>query len=354
LNIFKAWRWFFKFGVVDETDTGTDELDLDDVAPVDDAENTTEEAETTETVEEFIDKATDEPLTEEKEEVKPEVKAEEPKVEEKPKEGLTDADLAPLNSKNPATNERFEKLVNNYKELQTKVQEYETVKTENEAYKQSFQALEQLGFNDEGAAQSLLEFSQYRNAIKTGDVETFRVMLENEIQQFELLTGKRVNVATRGIDKYEDLRQKVDSQQISEDDAAQLARMRRLEERATIARQTQYQQATAQQEIEQITEKAVVDVKSYRDTLMRQDPDAKAVFDALTPFLPEILDSFPPQQWLKALETNYKATKAAMVKAQPPKQTFTPLRANSSKGGKPMFKSVAEEVDFLVDDDNWG
>jgi hypothetical protein len=350
LNIFKAWQWFFKFGIVDEGDAGTAELELDDKPLETEAEPEAE----VESIDDFIDKAVDEPLTEEpKAEKKPEEPKQEEVKEEKPKEGLTDDDLAPLNSKNPATNERFEKLVTNYKELQTKVQDFEAVKSENDYYKQSFQALEQLGFNDEGAAQSLVEFSQYRNAIKSGDVETFRAMLENEIQQFELITGKRVNVATSGIDKYQDLREKVNAQQISEDDAAQLARMRRLEERATIANQTQYQQATQQQELERITEQAVTDVKSFRETLMKQDPDAKAVFDALTPYLPEILDNFPPQQWIKAIETNYKATKAAMLKAQPQKQTFAPLRANSAKGGKPVFKSVSEEIDYLVDDENW-
>lgn len=354
MNIFKAWQLFFKFGVVDETDAGTAELELEEDATVVDGDTEAEPSEPVETVEEFIDKAVDEPLTEP---VAEEPKAEEPKPEatkeEKPKEGLTDADLAPLNSKNPATNERFDKLVNSYKELQTKVQDFEQVKNENEYYKQSFQALEQLGFNDEGAAQSLVEFSQYRNAIKSGDVETFRAMLENEIQQFELMTGKRVNIATSGIDKYQDLRERVNAKQISEDDAAQLARMRRLEERAAVANQTQYQQISQQQELERIEEKAVNDVKAYREQILKQDPDAKAVFEAIMPYLPEILDSFPPQQWLKALETNYKSTKAAMLKAQPQKQTFAPLRANSAKGGKPVFKSVDEFIDHELDDENW-
>lgn len=335
---------------MDEADAGTVDLDLDDDLPVDDVAVVEE----VETVDEFIDKAVDEPLTEPTAE---EPKAEEPKPEEakeeKPKEGLTDADLAPLNSKNPATNERFEKLVTNYKDLQTKVQDFEQVRSENEYYKQSFQALEQLGFNDDDAAQSLVEFSQYRNAIRSGDVDTFRSMLENEIQQFELITGKRVNIATSGIDKYQDLRERVNAQQISEDDAAQLARMRRLEERASVANQTQYQQITQQQELDRITERAVVDVKTYRETLMKQDPDAKAVFEVLMPHLPGILEDFPPQQWMKAIESNYKATKAAMVKSQAPKQTFAPLRANSAKGGKPVFKSVDDFIDHELDDENW-
>lgn len=342
MKLIKFWLNYFKFGIVEE------DLTAVEADPVIDTPLVEEPAEPVETADDYVDKATD--LVDElkpNEEVKPELEKEAEKLEKKP---LSDEDLKPLNSTNKSTNERFEKLTSSYREVTA---ENEQLKQKYDTAEAAFADLRQLGFDDDNSIQSLVEFSEYRNAIKSGDADKFSQMIANEIQQFELMTGKRVNVNTSGIDKYQDLRERVDAKQISEEDALRLARFNNLEERAAIQNQTRYNEVTERQQQEQAINTAYDSVLSIQNNLQKTDPDYQVVVNAMQPFIAELTQSLPPAQWAKAIEVNYKVTKAALLNLQPAKQTFAPLRANSAKGGKPVFKTVDEQIAHELDDENW-
>lgn len=344
MKLFNFWLSLFKFSIVE-----------DDVATeVEQGDESVDEVVTDEpkqTVEDFIDDAVN-VLDEPKPVEKPAEAAEVPKTEEK-KGALTDDDLKPLDSKNKATNERFEKLTQGYKELESRVANYEQLEQKAQGYEKAFDELQKLGFNDDDSAQSLIEFSEYRNIIKSGDVDKFQQVLAKEIQQFELYTGKKINIQASALDGYQDLKQRVERQELSEADAIKIARLESLENRASIQNQTQYNQINEEQHRQQENARVEQDVLSLQTNLQKTDPDYQSVVNAMQSELQEITRSLPASQWAKTIEIVYKAKKAALVQAQPQKQSFAPLRANSAKGGKPVFKTVDEQIAYDLDDENW-
>lgn len=346
MNIIKFFLNFCRFNVVEE-----------DVSAIEVDEAVVKEVEPIESTEEFVEKSLqDEAFNQEPvvEEIKPDVVEETPVVDKKI---ITDKDLEPLNTGNKATNERFQRLTDGYKEKEAEFnqlsQQFEQKQVELQQHQSSFDALQQLGFNDAESAQSLIEFSQYRNAIKSGDVNTFTAMLAQEIQQFELAIGKRVNLNVSGIDKYDDLRQRVDNQELTEQDALRLARLNALEERAGINQQLNYQQSNNEQQQEQAINQASQEIVRFKDYLQKNDPDFQKVVQVLQPHLDSIVGNLHPSQWLAAIETNYKLTKDAMLKSQPARTVISPLRANSAPSGKPVFKTGDELVSHELSDENW-
>ena len=346
MKLLQYWLNFFTLSVVENDVSGSVD---DDITETDEPKEKPKQ-----TVDEFIDEATDDldAALVEKPVEKPTEPVEQAKTDDK-KTPLTDDDLKPLDSKNKATNERFEKLTQGYKELESRVANYEQLEQKAQGYEQAFAELQNLGFNDGDSAQSLIEFSEYRNALKSGDVEKFKQIVANEIQQFELYTGKRINIQASGLDGDQELQQRVQRQELSEDDAIKIARLNNLEKRASIQNQTQYNQQTEQQFREQENARVEQDVLTLQTNLQKTDPDYQAVVGAMQSELQEITRSLPPAQWAKTIEIVYNAKKAALVQAQPQKQGFTPLRANSAKGGKPVFKTVDEQIAYDLDDDNW-
>lgn len=355
MNIVKFLSNFYSFNVV-EYDV-SNALDSDEVLTDDAPSAEAEPAD--ETADQFVEKALqDEAFNKEAEAPAAEVIAPEAdKPIEAPKKEITDKDLEPLNTGNKATNERFQRLTDGYKEKDAALieagQKFEASQAELQQHQSSFDALQQLGFNDADSAQSLIDFSQYRNAIKSGDVNTFTAMLAQEIQNFEIASGQKVNLNVSGIDKYGDLRQRVDNQELSEQDALRLARLNALEERATVNQQLQYQNNNNEQQQEQAMSHASQEITRFKDYLQKNDPDFQKVVQVLQPHLDSIVGNLHPSQWLNAIETNYKLTKDAMTRAQPARSTISPLRANSAAGGKPLFKTGDELAAHELSDDNW-
>lgn len=340
MKLLKNWLSIFQLNMADDdVSSEPDDTELDE-APK-------------QTVDEYVEeavKALDEPKVEEPKIEEP--KTEQPKQEEK-KGQLTEDDLRPLDSKNINSNERFEKLTTSYKELAVRVADYEQLEQKSQGYEQAFNELQQLGFNDDESANSLVAFSEYRKTLQSGDVQKFQQAISNEIAQFELYTGKKVNIQASGLDGYEELKQRVERQELSEDDAIKIARLNNLESRASIQNQTQYQQQNEEQNRQQENirvEQSITDLQAH---LQKTDPDYQAVRSTMDAELQEIARSLPPAQWAKTIELVYNAKKSAMLQAQPQKQSFAPLRANSAKGGKPVFRNIDEQIAFDVSDENW-
>lgn len=276
------------------------------------------------------------------------VETETPKPEpvapvEPEKKDITDADLEPLNSKNQSTNERFQRLTEGFKQSKAQIEE---LSSENARYKESFNALQQLGFSDQSAAQDLIQFSQYRNALASGDMDTIKAIFAEQVRQVEMLTGKKLSVQASALDRFDDLRGKVENLDIDEDTAIELARHRSVQERAARDNQAQRQQQERNQQVETSILQAVDSVTALQSEWQRTDPDYAAILPYLHEDIEQVAKTFPPAQWASVIKQQYQTVKKALVKAQQsaPVQSVQPLRGNGRQAGSPAPSTAQEAV----------
>lgn len=261
----------------------------------------------------------------------PEESAEEPAEEaaepaEEPAK-ITDDDLTPLASGNKATQERFRKVTEGYKEER---QRAEALSTENARYKESFDALRSLGFTDEAAAQDLVALSEYRNILATGDVEMFNKVIGNQIREFESLHGKKASIQASALDNFADLKDKVENLEIDEETALELARSRNLQQRAqrdqTARNEERVKTETSQQEINN----AVGAIEDMQANWQKLDPDYAAILPHLKEQMPQIGKEYPAHMWPSIIDMQYKTLKRALISAAASKQTAQPIRGGGA------------------------
>lgn len=280
------------------------------------------------------DGAAEEPVAAEAE---PEVPAEPEKSGE-----ITDADLEPLNSRNQRTNERFQKVTEGYKQEKARADELEQRYSR---LNDSMSALRELGYADETAAQDLVNFADYRQAIYTGDVEKFQQIIADQIRQFEVAYGKKVSVKASVLDEHPDLREKLDNFDLDEQTAFELARSRSLNDRAMRHSQQQHQMHQQQTQQQQIVAQAASTVDAMQRQWSESDPDFAAILPHLQPHMQEIGQNYPPHMWPQLIDLQYKSIKRALTETrQRETQSNLPLRGNGHMSGRPAPASAQEAV----------
>lgn len=279
------------------------------------------------------------PAAEEKQEGEPEAAGSQEAPADKGRVELTDEDLAPLNSRNVATNERFHKLTEGFKQER---QEKEAAQSQAKQYEQSFDSLRSLGFSDENAAHDLVEFSTYRHALYTGDADAFNQIIANQVKQFEAIHGKRVAITASALDDYPDLKQKVDDLDMDEADALAVARARNLQNRAERGRADQDAVARNTEQVQVQIDQATDDIYSLEANWRKTDPDYAEVIQHID--LAAIGQKYPPAMWAQTLQLQYANIKKAMVSTVSSRSTERPLRGSGHQSGKPAPASAAEAV----------
>jgi hypothetical protein len=346
---------FLTFSIVEGEGGGADDAPLETDATNQDADDTNADAieaespqdavlealeltDTTATKDETpgADSATDKVLTDEEKATAEAAKAD----EGKDKQAITDADLEPLNSKNPATNERFQKITEGFKAEKVRA---DSLNQEVERYKGSIDSLRQLGFTDETAANDLIEFSGFRHVLAAGDEKAFSEIIGNQIKQFEALHGKKITINASVLSDFPDLQQKVENLEIDEDTAHEVARARKLQERSTRENQQNRQNQEHVQNTQAVLNSAVSEVETLQANWLKTDPDFNAILPHLQPQLAEIGKTYPPHLWARTLEIQYKSLKKALVE-QGAGKIAQPLRGNAHQSGKPAPSSASEAV----------
>lgn len=264
------------------------------------------------------------------------------------------ADLyAPLPEHNQRkTHERFQRLVEGHKELEAKVQELQPLATraqELEAkvqeHEQGWEVFKGMGFQGEEAVQDLVEFSEYRRALGSGDWDAAAAVITRQAQQLSLMSGRRIDL--NPLAGFPDLDAAVQEQRLDEATALELARSRAREQvqqrnhQATQQTARERQQATAQQ-TETIT-KAAREVDVVVQTLMR-DPDYAKVEPELIKQLADIKANYHPSQWPREVKRAYDTEARILRAARPARTTTTPLRNSGHAGGRQAPTSMQDAV----------
>jgi len=193
--------------------------------------------------------------------------------------------------------ERFQKLANTNKELSAKldevlpgVQAMQTIWQENQVKPEQFeQAMTVVGM------------------INRGDLDGAQRVLMDQLQQISLMTGQPLHVDP--LAEFPELRQRVNSLLISEEDAIQLARANRTQTLQQQNQQRQTQLAQQEQQAQQVRIEATNAVDAFCKQMQASDLDYSAIEAKLLPVLPQILDGVPPARWADVVKTQYKLIK---------------------------------------------
>lgn len=255
---------------------------------------------------------------------------------------------APLPETNPRkTHERFARLIEGHKELDAKVKELQPLAEKAQAleskiqeHEQGWRVFQELGFASEEAVSELVQFSQYRNALASGNFDAAAAVLQEQARQLSLLSGRRIDV--NPLAKFQDLDQRVQAGEIDEPTALELARNRHVQ--GLQHQQQQRQQAQSDQYSQQVqaVRGGALQVDAVVSDLMK-DPDYAKVEPELLKQLDAIKTTYPPHMWAREVKRTYE-NEARVLRAQRPVNLPTPLRGSGHAGGLPAPKNMQDAV----------
>ena len=204
-------------------------------------------------------------------------------------------------------------------------------------------------FTDEQSTNDFMEFAGYREALKRGDFNSAMGMLQQQVEQLQLLAGRKLEVDP--LATFPDLRQQVDDMSMDEAHALELARHRAIQ-----AQQQQYAQQQAQQQAraeqgEQQAQRAMSDavqqINQMEAQWMAQDLNYPAKKQKLMELIPQIQQSFPPQLWPQQIGLLYQTLSGVTAAPQPSAPRTlrnAPLRPTGGGGGRPDPATALEAM----------
>lgn len=186
--------------------------------------------------------------------------------------------------------------------------------------------------NDSGASpQEFVQALDYMRMIKTGDFETALRIIDDQRRQISLAMGKPLPGADT-LAGFPDLRQAVDSYQMSEQTAIEMARMRTAQQHIAETQQQQASQQQRQTDYANLRQRAVADIDRMGATWAKTDPDFAAKEDIILKQLPTIAANFPPNVWAQQVKILYETLSAMPAPAQRSSNP-APLRPSGQSAG---------------------
>lgn len=261
-------------------------------------------------------------------EVKPEVKA----IEEKKPESPEDLYKMPEGLQ-PKSQERFTKLVESNQQKDAEISQM----------REGSQWIAQNFTQDEQGIQDLIGFAEYRNALKSGNFQAAGQLLQAQIQQFTLLTGQPLQA--NPLQGFDDLQQRVESFELDEADALEIARFRKQQAMAQSQQQQQMQEQHQQAQYKQVIDDSVNKVTQMVEQWKKTDIDYAAKEKIIAEKLPSMMKNFHPSQIPYQVQMLYEALSSVAPTRQ---QSVTPLRGNGISAGKAAPKSSLEAMGAVL------
>ena len=274
--------------------------------------------------------------------------SDEPKPEANPEEqaaGDSSDEFKEPDGLSEKGSERFRALANETKELRKQRDEWAKISDGVKAFQESVRE----SFSDTAEVENMFA---YGKAVKSGDWDTVEKVLAEQVKQFEVMAGRRLSVDI--LSGYPDVKSRVESLELDEEQAHELARARYLQDmaRKNMQEQQQLQQQQAmqqkaamlqQQQAEAERQQAIADVNELcaewarTDVLWQTDREKK-----IAEYARATVASLPPSQWKFALSAYYNG-----IKAQTPANVggTKPLRAGNASG-KPNLSQNWQEAMF--------
>lgn len=155
------------------------------------------------------------------------------------------------------------------------------------------------------------------------------------------------------LEAHADLRQQVESGDITRKAALELVQSRNLQQRTAAQQQAQAKQASEQQQA-QAQQQAGIDALNAWEADKKADPAYAQIRPTLSAEVAKIRQQFPPNLWAQATEMQYQALRARFAAQQPPQQSRpngSPVRPQGPRPTMvPEFKSIEEALDFGINE----
>lgn len=246
----------------------------------------------------------------------------------------------------PKSSERFHALVEDNKEQRAlNVQMDQQLRETNE----DLRFMRETFFTDEQSANDFMQFAGYREALKRGDFDSAIGMLQEQAQQLQLLSGRKLEADP--LASYPDLRQQVDDMALDEAHALELARHRAIQaQQQQYVQQQAQQQARQEQNVQQAQQTmtgAVHQINQMEAQWSAQDLNYPAKKQKLMEMIPQIQQTFPPQLWPQQVAMLYQTLGGLTAAPQPtvPRALKNaPLRPTGSGGGRPEPANALEAM----------
>ncbi len=207
----------------------------------------------------------------------------------------------------PESQRRFQALANQNAEL---TQKYE-------------QSEQQLSYLRETFQTNNIQREQFEQAVSfigmvnKGDLKSARDFLQGQLKEISLRLGEPIP-GVDALQSFPDLRQSVDSMQITEAHALELARARKTQAQQQEHHQQYQQQQQTQQQAEQAHTQGMKDVDSFCKEKQGKDLDYDSIEAKLLPVIARLLEGVPPNLWRAKVEAQYDLLKQAMARQPSP------------------------------------
>lgn len=251
-------------------------------------------------------------------------------------------DYAPPDGLSEKANVRFQKLANENKQYKAfgSVEDVQNMQADVQTLNTFRERIADCGM----LPNELESVFEYTKAVKRADWQTVERYLQDQLYQFQVLTGKRLNVDP--LQAFPDLRSGVDEMAMSEQHALELARARTLgnlqsqQQQAQLAQQQAHQQQQMQEQ--QATESALQQVEQLTRHWMASDVLWAERQPLLRNYLEKTLGNQPPQTWAAGLQAYYDALNAqAANRARTPNALRPNAMGNQNAGKEPQSMADA-------------
>ena len=327
----------------------------DSQPPVDEQSDSSSEEATEETVVDAVQKA----LTED-DEPEPKAEVDDTKSESKPEDTVPDKEPDQETEKaeekeqkadseepelyrepeglQPKASRRFQDLVADNK---TKDHEISQAK---EAVTQIQKTVTDSGLSPEEFA-VLLDYGKLATSSDRTMKEHALQFARGEVQRL----SKEMGVEVEGVDlldDFSDLKDQVDSYELSREHAVELANSRRNQQRVEQRTQVAQQQQQAQNQQVGVTQDAAVKIQSFMDAKKKTDIDFSAKEKYLLDQVGSIQKNYPPSQWPAVIEQLYSAVGSmASTQTQQVKKTAqAPLSSSGNTSGPASAGSMVDAI----------
>lgn len=254
------------------------------------------------------------------EEVKPEEEAK-PENEDEPPEGIS-----------KKAQERFRSMVTKVKEKDSEI----------ERLSNDLGGIRKLMQETGGKPEDFSKTFEYIRALNHGDFDHARSILEDQIRQLTIATGKPFNQVDP-LSQFPDLRERVNAYQMDEQTAIEMARHRSTQQAQQQAVNQYQQRQQSEQQSAQVRQQAIAEIDRLGSEWARTDPDYAMKEGMITAQAKLISEQFPPHQWPAQVKLMYQ-TISSMPIPKPQTNQPAPLRASGQSGGTRQPTSMLEAL----------
>jgi hypothetical protein len=244
----------------------------------------------------------------------------------------------------PQTQQRFRELINTLKTAETeKVTLTKQMGELRGARDAMLNVMKEVGMDQ----QQFANYMEFHGMLSSGKPAELRKALEildaQRASIYEFLGEEPPNAGVDLLAPHEDLRKRVEEEQLSRADALAIARGRSLEKQANTSREQKTNTDEQRRAREKASNDALASIDAWTAKLAAEDIDFRAKESKIVERVTEVIKNYPPDKWLSTLQLLYQGI--TVQKAGTTLPNRRPLRPSGGGGGTPQPKTMAEAID---------